>query len=158
MRKAKKKTPASDRLIVGADTSFLIALSRGEDGWHKQAVEWADYLERNNSTVFVSSIALSEYAVKGDITQLMMTGFFTPVVFDATDARITGELFSRWKKLVPKLAGSGDAAKNDIKIIASSIRVKASHVLTTDSDMPDVCKKLKLQLRTIDFKNFNQAE
>lgn len=152
MKSVKRKSQASGASTINADTSFLIALSRDKDEWHAKACEWAEHLEKNKWTVFVSSIALSEYAVRGEINELMMTGLFIPVDFNPSDARITGELFSKWKQTLAKECADKDAAKNDIKILANAIRTNASHILTADKDMPSLCKGLGLLLKTINFR------
>lgn len=153
MAKKTKKSQDSARLLVSVDSCFLVALSNGDDKWHAAAERWAKFLAENNGVIFVSAIALSEFAVNGDISELLMTGLFTPILFDTTDARITGECFSKWKKTAGKFANDATAAKNDIKIVANSIKVKATHVLTTDGDIPNICKKLHLQLKVIDFRS-----
>lgn len=152
MAKGNKKSQETSKLLVSADSCFLIAFYNGDDKWHAAAKRWAEFLVENKCVIFVSSIALSEFAVNGDIPDLLMTGLFTPILFDTTDARITGEYFSRWKKAAGKFSKDAIAAKNDIKIVANSIKVKASLVLTTDGDIQNICKKLNLQLKIIDFR------
>lgn len=52
------------------DTSFLIRLLNSEDHLHKNALGYFRYFLEHDITIKVSTIAIAEYCVKGDITDL----------------------------------------------------------------------------------------
>ena len=56
--------------VVMLDTSFLIRLLKEDDPLHKSALNYYQYLLENEYLLFVSTIALAEYCVKGKMDEI----------------------------------------------------------------------------------------
>jgi predicted nucleic acid-binding protein len=145
-------------MLIAADSSFLIAFARPEDDWHASAKSWVSELSKMQMPVMVSTIALSEFAVHGDVGQLMMSGFFRQIDFESSDAQMTGNMYQKWKASTERFVSEKVAAKNDLKIVASACRIKATHILAADGDILNIQSKLASGLRVVDYrKAYNRA-
>ena len=56
--------------VVMLDTSFLIRLLNEKDPLHKSAMEYYQYLLEQEYVLYVSTIALAEYCVKGQLDEI----------------------------------------------------------------------------------------
>ena len=52
------------------DTSFLIRLLKEDDSLHASAKEYFQYFLENNYVLYVSTVAVAEYCVRGELNQL----------------------------------------------------------------------------------------
>ena len=65
------------------DTSFLIRLLKEDDPLHTNAKSYYQYLLENNFVLYVSTVAVAEYCVKGELDgtfQSDMSGTFGPLL------------------------------------------------------------------------------
>ncbi len=59
-----------EREGVLLDTSFLIRLLNGSDPLHENTVKYYEYFQEKEHILFVSTIAVAEYCVKGKVDEL----------------------------------------------------------------------------------------
>lgn len=57
-------------MCVLLDTSFFIRLLNPEDALHQNTLEYFQYFLENQITLKISTIAIAEYCVKGDVQEL----------------------------------------------------------------------------------------
>lgn len=80
------------------DTSFLIRLLSRNDSLHSNAVGYFKYFLKNDIPMYISTISIAEYCVKGDVSELplrnvrivpfnfqhaLVAGRFARLLFDA---------------------------------------------------------------------------
>ncbi len=130
--------------LIVADSSFVIALVNPADLHHTSVVAWLKEIEHRHCTVYLPVIALAEFAIQGDFDLLMQMGDFLPVEFAQDDALETGRIFHEREKLKSTKDAPTDRVrlKDDLKILATAKRVKATHLLTTDEQMARIADKL----------------
>jgi predicted nucleic acid-binding protein len=73
------------------DTSFLIRLLNSEDKLHENAMGYFRYLLRSEIPLFVSTIAVAEYCVKGDFSSIPWRNVRV-VPFNLLHAKVTAKL------------------------------------------------------------------
>lgn len=131
---------------VVADTGFLIAISNPEDAHHATAVAWLKALDDRKITIFISTVAIAEFSLRGDFGELMAMGDFLPVEFASDDALECRTILDTWerRKSAKDKPASRVALKDDIKILATTKRLKAAHLITTDTQMSKIAKALEL--------------
>lgn len=132
--------------VIVADSSFVIALVNPNDLHHAPVVAWLKEIEHRHCTVYLPVIALAEFALQGDFDLLMQMGDFLPVEFSQDDALETGRIFDAREKLKSAKETPTDRIrlKDDLKILATAKRVKATHLLTTDEQMARIADKLEI--------------
>lgn len=82
------------------DTSFFIRLLKEDDRLHQNAVEYFKYFLENDYTLKVSTIAISEFCVKGTVDMLPLANMqILPFNYDhAVNSGRLGEIAFRKKK------------------------------------------------------------
>lgn len=80
-------------LSVLLDTSFCIRLGRPSDPLHQNALDYFQYFLENKVELYLSSIVIAEYSVKGDIADLPLKTMKI-IPFDYFDGKTAGEFHS----------------------------------------------------------------
>lgn len=121
--------------VAMLDTSFLIRLLKGDDPLHESAVEYYQYLLEKEYVLFVSTIALAEYCVKGKLDEIPFDNLrVVPFNLDHSSAagefaaslyaaREKGEYSPEQRLIIP----------NDTKIFAQAAAVNAVYLVTADT-------------------------
>lgn len=127
------------------DTSFLIRLLSKGDGLHINALGYFKYFLDNNIPMYISTITISEYCVKGDVSELPLknlriipfnfqhatvAGKFANALYAARDA---GEIVVDQRLIVP----------NDAKIFAqANCCDDVLYFVTSDSKSAQLISKI----------------
>lgn len=130
-----------------ADTSFLIAISNRGDAHHATAIAWLEALEHRHVIVHIPAIALAEFSIRGDFNALMEMGDFLAVDFSQDDAVECAKIIEAWdaRKSSQDKPTSRTSLKDDIKILATAKRLKATHLITADDrQMTKIAKALEI--------------
>ena len=137
--------------VVMLDTSFLIRLLKKDDPLHKSAREYYQYLLEHDYILYVSTIALAEYCVKGKLSEIpfdnlrivpfnldhsSIAGDFASSLFEA---RNRGE-YEPYNRLV---------IANDTKLFAQAARLNAVYFVTADTKSG---KAINVLAKTNQFK------
>lgn len=122
-------------LGVLCDTGFLIRLNQPNDPLHENARGYLRYLLANDCPVFVSTIALAEYAVRDRIENLPMR-YFRVLPFNIDHAQKAGEfaqsVFSQ-RDQIPDDITQRVIIPNDTKMFAQAdVTPSITHYLTAD--------------------------
>ena len=114
------------------DTSFCIRLLKQDDHLHTNAYEYFQYFLENKIEMFLSSIVISEYSVKDEITNLpLQTMKIIP--FDFLDGKIAGEFYSILTNNKNDIQGIERlVVKDDCKLIAQIYNRKIEAYITKD--------------------------
>ena len=114
------------------DTSFCIRLLKQDDPLHKNAYEYFQYFLENKIEMFLSTIVISEYSVKDDITNLpLQTMKIIP--FDFLDGKVAGEFYSILTNNRNKIQDIDRLiVKDDCKLIAQIYNRKIEAYITKD--------------------------
>jgi len=142
------------------DTSFLIALVDSNDRLHTNTKIYYEWFIKEGFELFVSSIALSEYCVKNDISHLTVRPpaplpselphkIFNYLFFNYRDAIVAGSLFSEHSDR----AENKDCLKDDFKIIAQALNNKVDRFATADSKLVRRMEGFNLGFNFIDINN-----
>lgn len=123
------------------DTSFLIALTDTNSALHSHAIEYFVQLQERGYEMYISTIAISEYCAKGDITALPLNGARL-ISFTPTHAKHSGEIFSEVFSRRSELSSSRVEAKDDIKLFATANSEGVTSFISSDSKAGDLCQKL----------------
>lgn len=75
---------------VVLDTSFLIRLLSANDPLHLNALGYFKYFSKNNVTMYISTISIAEYCVRGEVTELPLKNLRV-VPFNFSHATIAGK-------------------------------------------------------------------
>lgn len=128
------------------DTSFLIRFLDKDSGLHQTAHDYFRYLMENRIPMFVSSIAIAEYCVKGDFSDLPLRNIM-PIGFNIDHAIKAGEMMSvvyqerrkRGAKIQPRMI-----IPNDTKMFAQAdADERISYFLSSDSEAEKVYNLMK---------------
>lgn len=121
--------------IAMLDTSFLIRLLKEDDPLHASAKAYYQYFLENNFVLCVSTVAVAEYCVKGELDHLPFecvrvvpfnldhaekAGGFARVLFQARD---NGQFTPEQRLIIP----------NDTKIFAQAFSINALYFVTADT-------------------------
>lgn len=155
-----------DRNGVLVDTSFLIRLTTSDSKFNENANKYYKYFMDKNISIFVSTISLAEYCVKGKLTELPLRNGLRIVSFDAFHAEKAGEFanFLFEQKNSNKLKVSERSIiPNDVKIYAQcELEKNISHCISRDLDFKKIHSALKsnnkTNLKLIDLDNSYEEE
>ena len=117
------------------DTSFLIRLLKKDDPLHKPALDYYQYLLEHEYVLFVSTIALAEYCVKGNMDQIPFDNLRV-VPFNLDHSAIAGQFAASLyeaKKQGGYEPGNRLIIPNDTKIFAQAAKLNAVYVVTADT-------------------------
>ncbi len=124
-----------DKLGVLCDTGFLIRLCQPQDPLHARARGYLKHLLEGDHRIYVSTIALAEYAVRDKIENLPMR-YLRVIPFNIDHAQKAGEfaatVFSQ-RDQIPKEITQRVIIPNDTKMFAQADVTDAiTHYLTAD--------------------------
>ena len=115
------------------DTNFLIKLLNNQDSAHKNALAYFKYFLENQIVIIVSSIAIGEYCVKGEITHLPLKNLQTLNynVLHAIKAGKCGAIAFNARK-TKQIDVDRIVITNDIKLFAQAEVEKVDYYVTGD--------------------------
>lgn len=119
------------------DTSFFIRLVKPGDRLHQNAVDYYRFFLENNFTLKVSTIAISEFCVKGSVDMLPMSNLqILPFNYDhAVNAGRLGEIAFRRKAESGAMITPRTVVPNDTKMFAQAdLEEDITHYVSADSE------------------------
>lgn len=138
---------------VLCDTSVFIRLAIPKDPLHQSARAYLKYLVENGHTLFVSTIALAEYAVRDSIENLPLR-YLRIVPFNVDHSQKAGEFAAvvfRAKQATPVDLQKRAIIPNDTKMFGQAeVSKDITHYLTADQE----CKKVYDLLNTLSKTSF----
>lgn len=115
------------------DTSFLIRLIKTDDSLHSNAKVWFRELLERKIPMYLSTIAMAEWCVKGSLDELPLRNMRV-LPFNSDHAQQAGPLANSLLRLREK--GESDERYiilNDVKFLAQAEATpEISHVITSD--------------------------
>lgn len=131
---------------VLCDTSFFIRWAKPDEVLHPSAQDYLKFLIEGGHELYVSTIALAEYAVRDSISHLPLR-YFRVLPFNVDHAQRAGE-FARAvfeaRKNLPVQLDQRAVIANDTKLFAQADVVPAiTHYLTADRECGKVFNLLK---------------
>ena len=125
----------TEKLGVLCDTGFLIRLNQPQDPLHANARGYLKHLLAGDHRIYVSTIALAEYAVRDKIENLPMR-YFRVIPFNIDHAQKAGEfawtVFSK-RDQIPEEITQRVIIPNDTKMFAQAeVTTAITHYLTAD--------------------------
>ena len=123
------------------DTSFFIRLLKEDDRLHQNAVEYFKYFLENDYTLKVSTIAISEFCVKGTVDMLPLANMqILPFNYDhAVNSGRLGEITFRKKKERGAVITPRTVVPNDTKMFAQAeLEEDITHYVSADSEATKV--------------------
>ncbi len=141
---------------VLCDTSFFIRWAKPDEVLHPAAQDYLKFLVEGGHELYVSTIALAEYAVRGSIAHLPLR-YFRVLPFNVDHAQRAGE-FARAvfdaRKNLPVQLDQRAVIANDTKLFAQADVVPAiTHYLTADRE----CEKVFTLLKSVVTPTFQFA-
>ncbi len=129
---------------VFIDTNFLIKLLNNQDSIHDNAKKYFKYFLDNQMVVLVSAIAIGEYCVKGEITELPLKNIQTLNfnVFHAVKAGACGAIAFNARK-IKEISTNRVVITNDIKLFAQAEIEKVDYYVTGDKNSREVFDLLR---------------
>ena len=132
--------------VVFCDTGFMIRLLDATSELHDNAINYFRYFLNQDYIIRMSTIAVAEYCVKGEISQLPLEQVLLSP-FNAYHASTTGRcakiLFDEKSKGTLEV-GARVLIQNDVKLLVQAQCEGAEYYLTADSNskrMFDVLKQ-----------------
>lgn len=119
------------------DTSFFIRLLKLDDKLHQNAVDYFRYFLENDYTLKVSTIAISEFCVKGSVDMLPMNNLqILPFNYDhAVNAGKICEIAFRNKEQRGAVITPRAVVPNDTKMFAQAdLEEDISYYVSADSE------------------------
>ena len=114
------------------DTSFCIRLGKPNDALHQNAIDYFEYFLDNKVELYLSSIVIAEYSVKGDIADLPLKTMKI-IPFDYFDGKTAGEFHSILLNNKTQLEEiERNVIKDDCKLIAQLYNRKLEAYITKD--------------------------
>jgi hypothetical protein len=131
---------------VLCDTSFFIRLNNPEDPFHSNARGYLKFLQEGDHLIYVSTIALAEYAVRDSFSNLPMR-YLRVLPFNIDHAVTAGEfariVFAKRDQLPPEIHQQRVIIPNDTKMFAQAhVTPSITHYLTADVKCEGVHKLL----------------
>lgn len=128
--------PKKESYSVLLDTSFLIRLLSADDELHSNALGYFKYFLENDIPMYVSTISIAEYCVRGDVTELPLKNIRI-VPFNFEHAIVAGKyadiLYSARAKGTIQV-DNRLIIPNDVKLFAQADNSKDSkYFVTSDS-------------------------
>ena len=120
--------------VAMLDTSFLIRLLKEDDSLHASAKVYYQHFLENNYVLFVSTVAVAEYCVRGELDQLPFecvrvvpfnldhaekAGDYAHTLYQARD---NGQYLPEQRLIIP----------NDTKLFAQASSIGALYFVTAD--------------------------
>ncbi len=138
---------------VLCDTSYFIRWAKPNESLHPAAQAYLKFLVEGGHTLYVSTIALAEYAVRDDIRNLPLR-YFRVVPFNIDHAEQAGKfaraVFESRGALPPQIS-QRTIIPNDTKMFAQAdVEPEITHYLTADSE----CEKVYQLLNTKQHPRF----
>lgn len=129
---------------VFIDTNFLIHLLNDQDLIHDNAKKYFKYFLDNQMVVLVSAIAIGEYCVKGDITELPLKKIQTLnyTVLHAVKAGVCGAIAFNARRR-QEISTNRTVITNDIKLFAQAEMEKVDYYVTGDKNSREIFDLLK---------------
>lgn len=142
---------ADETLGVLCDTGFLIRLNNPQDALHPNARAYLKFLLGREHKIYVSTIALAEYAVRDRIENLPMR-YFRVLPFNLDHAQKAGEfariVFSKREQIPPEIT-QRVIIPNDTKMFAQAdVTPAITHYLTADQKCETVYKLIQSTVAT----------
>lgn len=139
---------------VLCDTSYFIRWAKPNEVLHPAAQEYLQFLIEGGHELYVSTIALAEYAVRDSIEHLPLR-YFRILPFNIDHAQRAGE-FARAvfeaRKSLPAQLEQRAVIPNDTKLFAQAdVTPAITHYLTAHRECEKVCTLLK-SIRTPGFQ------
>lgn len=133
---------------VLCDTSFFIRWASPNDALHPAAQTYLKFLVESGHELYVSTIALAEYAVRDSISHLPLR-YFRVLPFNVDHAQRAGEfaraVFAARKNLSVQL-DQRTVIANDTKLFAQAdVAPAITHYLTADRE----CEKVYILLKSV---------
>jgi hypothetical protein len=141
---------------VLCDTSFFIRWANPKEVLHPAAQTYLKFLVEGGHELFVSTIALAEYAVRDSIAHLPLR-YFRVLPFNVDHAQRAGE-FARAvfeaRKTLPMQLDQRAIIANDTKLFAQAdVLPSITHYLTADRE----CEKVYTLLKSVHPLRFQFA-
>ena len=132
---------------VFLDTNFLIKLLNNQDPVHNNAKAYFKYFLDNKMVVMVSAIAIGEYCVKGEITELPLKNIQTLNynVIHAVKAGTCGAIAFDARKL-KEISTNRIVITNDIKLFAQAEIERVDYYVTGDKNSSEIYDLLKKEM------------
>jgi predicted nucleic acid-binding protein len=141
------------------DTSFFIRLMDESEPLHKNALGYFKYFLENDFELFISTIAVAEYCVRGKLDELPLRNLkILPFNLDHADK--TGELAEEVFKEKNRLSLSQrNIIPNDTKLFAqAAIEKSIMYYLSSDSESNKIYTLLReKKLINFEFIDLNQS-
>ncbi len=141
------------------DTSFFIRLLKEDDRLHQNAVGYFKYFLEHDYLLKVSTIAISEFCVKGSVDMLPMNNMqILPFNYDhAVNAGKLCEIAFRKKLERGALISPRTIVPNDTKMFAQAdIEDEITHYVSADSEATKVYslinEEYRMKFKYVDIK------
>ena len=151
----------SQSLGVLCDTGFLIRLNNPNEPLHTNARGYLKYFLDEGHLIYISTIALAEYAVRDRIENLPMR-YFRVLPFNIDHAQRAGEfteIVLKKRAQLPAEITKRTIIPNDSKMFAqAAVERGITHFLTSDKKCEAVYRVLKTETDTnFDFLNLHES-
>lgn len=132
-------------MIILLDTSFLINLLSENAPFHERAMEFYAHFLKDKSVLKVSTIAISEYAVKDEVQHLPLRNLqILPFNFlHAEKSGLFGRISNKCRKDSPDPAYGRTMVLSDSKMFAQVEVEEINLVASADHRAMEVYKRLK---------------
>ena len=121
--------------VAVLDTSFLIRLLKKDDPLHQSALDFFQYLLSHEFILYVSTVALAEYCVKGALDEIPFDNLRV-IPFNIDHSPIAGKYAASLFEARAKGSYKPEhrlVIPNDTKIFAQAAKLKAVYIVTADS-------------------------
>lgn len=133
------------------DTSFLIRLLRQDDPLHNNAKEYMRYLlEEKEATLYVSTIAIAEYCVRGSISDLPLK-HLRQQSYTTEHSIETSKIFNALNQHRENFDGNRDAIKDDFKMFAQANVEGFDYFLSSDTRACNLCRNVGRDIIHFEF-------
>lgn len=137
------------------DTSFLIRLLNEEDPLHENALGYFRYFLEHDFVIKISTIAIAEYCVRGDVSELPLKNMLiVPFNFDHAQraGKMIAEVYAEKKKLGATIAPRA-VVPNDTKMFAQAdVEPDINFYGTADVECKNVYDMIKTSEGKLSFE------